>query len=93
MCVYSMIVQDRIDKWRDYINPLIPNTIPNTYPGDYIKIPSNEELKKEIEELKRLLKKAKIYDEETNQKDCENDDKKRILKEIAEKLGVEIEFP
>lgn len=49
-----------------------------------------DELKRELEHLKRLLTKAKDYDQATGQPDCENDEKWELLKKIAEKVGVEL---
>lgn len=42
--------------------------------------------------LNKLIKDAKRYDNETGQPDCENDDKKRALQELADKLKVKISF-
>lgn len=39
-------------------------------------------LKREIEEMKKLLMKAKEYDERTGQPDCEMDDKVELLRKI-----------
>jgi hypothetical protein len=50
-----------------------------------------EELKKEFEEMKTLLKRAKIYDEVNNQPDCESDEKLKKLKQIMSILGLDFE--
>jgi F0F1-type ATP synthase delta subunit len=50
-----------------------------------------EALKKEVEELKRLLKAAKKFDEETGQPDCHMDDKVDFIKKLAEYVGVDLE--
>jgi hypothetical protein len=96
MCVFSMIAQDRIDKWQDYwpppMSPAVPTipTIPWTVPvTPPVRVPTQEEL----DEFYRLLKKAREYDRKNNEPDCEDNDKKRILREMADKLGVEINFP
>jgi hypothetical protein len=47
-------------------------------------------LKKEMEELKDLLKAAKRYDERTGQPDCEQEDKVALLKRLAELVGVDL---
>ena len=44
------------------------------------------------QQLHELLEKAKKYDEEHNEPDCELDEKRQALKKIAEEMGVEIEF-
>jgi len=48
-------------------------------------------LKKEVEELKQLLKAAKKFDEETGQPDCHMDDKVDFIKKLAEFVGVDLE--
>ena len=48
-------------------------------------------LKKEVEELKQLLKAAKKFDEETGQPDCHMDDKVEFIKKLAEFVGVDLE--
>jgi hypothetical protein len=52
-----------------------------------------DKIRRDIQDLKDLLKRAKEYDEKTGQPDCELDEKKRRLKEIADMVGVDIEFP
>jgi cell division FtsZ-interacting protein ZapD len=79
--------------------------MPGTYPPyspatgigstTHIHIPgvSQEEfnkLKAELEELKKLLIAAKIFDEKTGQPHCEAEDKVALLKRVADALGVDI---
>lgn len=47
-------------------------------------------LKEEFEALKELLKAAKIYDEATDQPNCEMDEKVAIIKKVADLLGVDV---
>lgn len=49
-----------------------------------------EALKREVESIKELLKKAQKYDEDTGQPDCEKDEKVALLKRIAEVVGVDL---
>lgn len=99
MCMVSAVG----DNWRDdfkkrYPNwhntnpvpPLVPNW-PNT------NVPTNtptrdefENLKKEVEELKKVLLAAKQFDEATNQKDCEMEEKIALIKRVAEAVGVDM---
>lgn len=46
-----------------------------------------------LHSFEELLRRAKKYDEEHNQPDCELDEKRQALKRIADELGVEIRFP
>lgn len=47
-------------------------------------------LKREVEEMKKLLLRAKKYDEETGQPDCEMEDKVALLKKVAQLVGVDL---
>ena len=49
------------------------------------------ELKKEVEEMKALLIKAKIYDEKNKEPKCEMEEKVKTLKQIAELMGVSLD--
>lgn len=48
-------------------------------------------LRKEVEELKKLLLAAKAYDEATGQKDCEIDEKVELIRQVAELVGVDVD--
>lgn len=53
-----------------------------------------DELKKKVEQMSEQLKKAKIFDEETGQKDCENEEKLAKLRQIAKIImGEDYELP
>lgn len=47
----------------------------------------------ELAEFKRFLERARDYDKRTGQKDCEMEEKKAKLKELAKQLGAEVIFP
>lgn len=49
-----------------------------------------EAVKKELEEMKAILKRAKLYDQQTGQPDCEMEEKVVKLKEIAKLMGVDL---
>ena len=105
MCVVSMVGDHYNDKWKDLYNqqPTITQPIP-VYPsvitvGDNTPIgtnnifPTREEfdaLKKEVEEMKKLLIKAKIYDEKNNEPNCEMEEKITLLKKVAELVGISL---
>lgn len=103
MCVMSMVMDHRYDEWyRRLHQPVLPNIRPPWNPYDqipfpqqppYVNTPSPPTItQQEIDEFRRLLEKAKKYDEEHNQPDCELDEKKQKLKKLAEELGVKIDF-
>lgn len=101
MCTVSMIGDDWSRRLPDSFPWVQPQTwqkpvpFPNEYvPGIQLNPPTREEfdrLRKEVEALKDLLKAAKIYDEKTDQKDCEMDAKVDLIKKIADAVGVDLE--
>lgn len=96
MCVASMIS----DSWTNNL----PNTYPNAYPLLYVnryefdaQVKKNEALQKEVdtlkkdlEELRELMKAAQKYDEATGQKDCEQEEKIATFKKLADLLGIDL---
>lgn len=97
MCVFSMLVDHYHDKWvqpqapyttpnqpfNPYVLPTIPYVLP-TIPSPIIPTPED------IKNFWELLRKAKEYDEKNNQKDCQDENKLRRIKELLEKLGAEL---
>ena len=87
MCVVSMVMEHKWDEWyRRYpiTVPLPPWSVPAPQPP----MPTREE----IEEFRRLLERAREYDKRTGQPDCEMEEKRQKLKELADLLGVKIDF-
>ena len=89
MCVVSMIGDHYNDKWKQQNTTTIIND-PNAASKDDLNA-----LKKEVEEMKELLKKALDYDKRNNEPHCEMEDKVAVLKRVAEAVGVSLEdvFP
>ena len=50
-----------------------------------------EKLRQEVHEMKELLRKAKIYDEVNNEKDCEMESKMEFLRKVAKLVGVDLD--
>lgn len=82
MCVVSMVMDHYTEKWATLDVPTYTYSAPSRVEFD--------ELKKEVLEMKELLRKAKIYDVENNQADCEKEDKVALVKKIAEMVGVDL---
>ncbi|VDM11381.1 unnamed protein product [Wuchereria bancrofti] len=93
------------DKWKDLYpnipknptNPFAPDPMSPHPPiqPDFWSIPwatkqEFEQLKKEVEDMKKLLIRAKEYDEKTGQPDCEMEEKVALLKKVAELVGVDL---
>lgn len=97
MCTVSMVGDFYREKWR----PLEPYIQPGTgtspaapfYPP-FQKAVSPEEfeaLKKEVQDMKKLLQMAKIYDEKNGEPNCEMDEKMKLLKDIAKLVGIDLD--
>ena len=76
-----MIMDHYYDKWQQ---------IPPIWPASPIIQPAISP--EEVAEFKKLLERAREYDRKHNQPDCELAEKKAKVKDLAEKLGVEIDF-
>ena len=48
------------------------------------------ELRRQMEELKKLLVASKAYDDAMGEADCETDEKVAIIKKLADQLGVDL---
>lgn len=86
MCVVSMIGDHYKDKWssppyNDFFKKI------NTPEVSKVEFDS---LKKEVLEMKELLKKALEYDKKNNEPHCELDEKVAILKKVADLVGVDL---
>lgn len=87
MCMVSNIG----DQWKDQFPekwPQIP-MYPVSLPAEVSRA-DFEALKKEVEELKKLLKAASDFDKATGQPHCELDDKVKLIKQIAKLVGVDL---
>jgi hypothetical protein len=83
------------DKWRKIgpLNPLNPfdNGIPNSpHVNPQVSREEFEMLRREVLDMKELLKRAVKYDEETNQRGCEVEEKIKLLKQVADMVGVDL---
>ena len=67
MCAYSFIA----DHGRDQLERYRPEPYPVIWPNDAVRV---SELERRVADLEELLRKAKEYDEETGQPDCELDE-------------------
>jgi hypothetical protein len=90
MCMVSNIGdafgQTFPQKW-----PHFPQPVPDTVflPAEVSRA-EFDALKAEMQELKKLLKAAKKFDEKTGQPDCEMDEKVKLIKAIAKLVGVDM---
>lgn len=85
MCVVSMIGDHYNDKWNTPDYKQIWDNWPEVTKQEF------DALKKEVEEMKELLKRAKIYDEVNNEPNCEIENKVAMLKKIAELFNINLD--
>lgn len=79
MCVMSMVMDHYYDKWYTLTADPLPQQPLSITP-------------EEVEEFRKLLERAREYDRQHNQPDCELEEKRRKVKELADALGVSIDF-
>jgi hypothetical protein len=92
MCVVSMVMNDHINDWQ---KKLVDWPNPYRNDGPYISPPIVQPpliSPEEVAEFKRLLEEARKRDIEEKQPDCASEEKKRVLKEMAAILKVDIAF-
>lgn len=88
MCVSSMIMDHYQDKWTNPLNPLFPlapSPIPPVSKEDF------DALKRDVEEMKALLKRAVDYDKRNNEPECEMAEKVALVRKVAEMVGVTLD--
>lgn len=105
MCVYSMIGdwgRDTLPHKHPWIvpqpTPYVPHhvdplrvvtTVVDGIPPQVTKA-EFDALKRDVEDIKELLKRAKKYDEENGEPNCEVDEKVDLIMKIAELVGVDL---
>lgn len=94
MCVVSM-VGDHYNKW-------IPEKYPDVFPtwphidgktrvAEYATKEEFEALKRTVEEMRELLKRAIKYDEDNHEPHCEVEEKMELLRRVAEAVGISLD--
>lgn len=85
MCTVSMIGDHFNEKWKQPPYQQIFTNIPAVSRAEF------EALKKEVEEMKALLKRAKEYDEKNNEPNCEIEEKMAMLRKFADAVGIDLD--
>jgi hypothetical protein len=73
------------DKWKQPHYQQILTKIPDVSRAEF------DALKKEVEEMKALLKRAKEYDEKNNEPNCEIEEKMAMLRKFADAVGIDLD--
>lgn len=85
MRTVSMVMDWKHDEW---YRRMTPDVSPPSQPIPAIKLPTPEE----IDEFRRLLERAREYDRKMGQPDCELEEKRQKVRDLAKQLGVSVEF-
>lgn len=88
MCVVSFVGDFYREKW-DPFRPFVTEKVTT-----FTFSPTQEEfdaLKKEVADMKEMLRRAKIYDEKNNEPNCEIEDKMKFLRDVAKLVGVDLD--
>lgn len=99
MCSVSMIGDHYRDMWQSqpWFNQIptgqpYPLQPPITiYTPPEISRAEFDELKRQVSEMKELLKRAKKYDEDNGEPECEVDEKMDVLRRVAKIVGVSLD--
>lgn len=92
MCVVSTVGDFYNNRWiKQTWYPSNPPTAPYAPILPEITRAEFDNLRREVEEMKELLIRAKKYDEENGEPDCEMDDKLKVLRKVAEMVGIDLE--
>lgn len=97
MCVVSLIGDHYRDEFeRNTYKPWVQSPVTHIPESgnDNLQKQIND-LRKQVEEMKRFLKEAIEYDRKANQPHCENQQKIEFLRQVAKSVGVTLEdvFP
>lgn len=85
MCTVSM-VGDHFNEW--FKQPQYQQTFthfPEVTKAEF------EKLKNDVEQMRQLLIRAKLYDEKNNEPNCEIEEKMATLRKIAELVGINLD--
>lgn len=107
MCTVSMIgehygekITKQYPQWPQWFPVTLPNTQPvginwpqqpNAIVGPLVSREEFLGLKKTVDEMVELLRKAKKYDDDHNEPECEIEEKMTTLRKVAKLVGVDLD--
>jgi hypothetical protein len=93
MCTVSMVGDHYMKIWPKrypWVEPTPPRQN-QTFVLDYVPRAEFDALRREVEDMKALLARAKDYDERNGEPDCEIDEKMAFLRKAAELVGIDLD--
>lgn len=94
MCVVSNVGDHYAQKFQPWVAPTVhpsTGTVQIIPPFDYVTKAELAALKRDVEEMKELLKAAKKIDEALGEPDCEQEEKLAVLRAVAKFIGVDLD--
>lgn len=92
MCMVSNVgdgwAENFPQKWPQFPEPIPAESAPFINQG--VSQADFDALRKEVQELKKLLEAARKFDAATGQPDCQMDEKVKLIKAIAKLVGVDM---
>lgn len=88
MCVTSMVGDHYREKFTPWPYPDYPPAVPMHIGPTRTEF---DALKRDVLEMKELLKRAKKYDEDNGEPECEMDEKMDLLRKVAKMVGVDLD--
>ncbi len=96
MCVVSMVMDHYQQTWPQvypWVSPYPHCPDPSAHEPKFLpRELTQEEKDRELQKLKDLIERAQAYDVKNNEPDCELESKRKVLKDMAKQLGIEIDF-
>lgn len=92
MCTVSMVGDDWNKRFPERYPTVWPNGIPSIdFTPPAVTREEFDQLKRDVEQMKKELEAAKAQDIADGSPDCEMEEKVALLKKVAELVGVDLE--
>ncbi len=89
MCTMSMVGDHYMDIWKQVPYQPVGGTTYVIGPG--VTREEFDQLKRQVDEMVSLLKRAQKYDEDNGEPHCETDEKMEVLRKVAKLVGVDLD--
>lgn len=92
MCTVSMVSDHYRETWPQRYPSIFPPSPVETWPNlNGVSREEFESLKRDVEDMKALLQRAKKYDEDNHEPDCEIEEKMDLLRKISAAVGINLD--
>lgn len=80
-----------MDHYRERYDPYIFTTPNIFYSGPEVTRAEFDKLREDVSEMLKLLRRAKKYDKDNHEPNCENEKKVAVLRAVAKAAGVDLD--